>query len=149
MWVYALDDSEYDIDSACVLTEVVKRDDIKIALDCEHKILTEYENRLKSVRRHYQAYYKRFQTNNKFVYYSSKLAQKHLGELEKRGFHEKEDQVFVGVAMNADKIIVSNDGDYGIEIDENKKDALQKQKVYEYMTQEMGLKLSEVPFQLM
>ena len=141
VWVYALSDEEFEIESAMVISEVAKRDDMQIAIDYEGKILTEYERNIGAQNRMYQMYHKRFYEQKRFVYCSSNLIRKHEDELNRKGFHEPEDQVFVGVAMNADKIIVSNDSDYGIVVDEKQKDACQKKEAHEYMTQKMGLQL--------
>lgn len=65
------------------------------------------------------------------------MTQKHEKELYQLGFQEKEDHIFVGAAMNADKILVTEDSDYGVH---GEKDY---QKVYTYMKDNMGLLVLE------
>ena len=60
----------------------------------------------------------------------NKNEEKHLKQL---GFHENEDHVFVGTAIHTDKIIVTEDSDYGVHGEEEAK------KVNIYMRDHMKL----------
>ena len=60
------------------------------------------------------------------------------------GFHEDSDLCYVGVALHADKIILTLDGDYGIFPSEHyrsSKDASAKHAVADYMKDNLALKV--------
>ena len=56
-------------------------------------------------------------------------------KLIESGFHEKQDHVFAFTALAADKVIVTEDSDYGVHFESEKK------RTYEYLTGELGLLL--------
>ncbi len=56
-------------------------------------------------------------------------------ELLRRGFHEVEDHIFVFTALAADKMIVTEDSDYGVHGE------IEKEAVYDYMTIDKGMTL--------
>lgn len=58
-----------------------------------------------------------------------------ITELLTRGFHEPEDWVFVFAALASDLTIVSEDSDYGIHGEADKK------PIYDYLSNELGLLL--------
>ena len=82
---------------------------------------------------------------NRICMLESDLENKIKSELKDRlGFHEESDLCYVGVALHADKIIVTLDGDYGIFPDEHyrsSKDASAKHAVADYMKDELALKV--------
>ena len=60
------------------------------------------------------------------------------------GFHEATDLCYVNVALQADKVIITFDGDYGlfsIEYYRSVEDGLSKHRVAEYMSKELSLKV--------
>ena len=56
-------------------------------------------------------------------------------DLYELGFHEKEDHIFTGTAMNGDKILITEDSDYGVYGEK------EYEKVYTYMKTQMGLQV--------
>ncbi|OQX14810.1 MAG: hypothetical protein BWK80_41500 [Desulfobacteraceae bacterium IS3] len=75
-------------------------------------------------------------------YMSGKLNAKIKSKLEKLGFHESSDQVFVAVALNSDKNLVSEDSDYG-KGNEARANSPEKQEVLKYMTESLGLNVMD------
>jgi len=73
---------------------------------------------------------------------SGKLDAKIKRELKKRGFHESADQVFVAVALNSDKNLVSEDSDYG-KGDEVRAKSPEKQEVLRYMTENLEMNIMD------
>lgn len=63
--------------------------------------------------------------------YNEEIRQK----LIETGFHEVQDHVFVFTALAADKVIVTEDSDYGVHLEP------EKRRTYEYLTGELGLLL--------
>lgn len=97
-------------------------------------IETEYWNKLRHCR-DFELFYSKLFEHDKIrkvkPLYSEDIQQK----LSETGFHEKQDHVFVFTALAADKIIVTEDSDYGLHNEPDKKEA------YEYLTGELGLRL--------
>jgi len=75
-------------------------------------------------------------------YTSGKLNKKVKNTLEKLGFHESSDQVFVAVALHSDKNIVSEDSDYG-KGKEVRANSPEKQDILKYMTESLGLNVMD------
>ena len=85
--------------------------------------------------RSFELFWKQLSQNGRISWVSSKLDHKHKQALLKRGFHEPEDHIFVGTAMNADHRIITDDSDYGANGE------VEKQAVFEYMQEQMGLQV--------
>lgn len=76
---------------------------------------------------------KQLERESRKCWVDSDLSQKQEKELKKYGFHEKEDHIFVGTAMHSDRIIVTEDSDYGVHGE------LESKKAYTYMKEQMRL----------
>lgn len=132
IWVNSLVEAEYNIDCADALGCFFLDKDLVLALDCNSEIEREYRDNLRDSR-FFELRMKQLERENRKYWCDSKLNKKHKDELLKLGFQEQEDHVFAGTAMNADKILITEDSDYGVHGEES------YQKVYTYMKQIMGL----------
>ena len=139
VWRRALRDDDFCVKDAVVLNIFVSKDNLGLAVDNQGKIMEEYRDNVGG--RKFELYFKQLRDSQRVFYYDSKLSNSQKEKLEEIGFHEAEDQIFLGTAYHADKILISSDGDYGIEIDWNKKDAKKKKLVYEYITDKMQIAL--------
>lgn len=127
IWIGAMANDEYfDINASDAFYKFIGNNSLCLGLDYDGKILEEYRDNLRHNRK-FQLELQRLMQRNRCIYFSSKLSSDIRKSLLIRGFHEQEDHIFVGVALNGDKVIVSNDSDYGAngEVD--------KSAVYEYM----------------
>ena len=132
IFVHAKDmDRVYGMNCLMFLSNFLQCDD-KMALDYKNEIWQEYQDNL-SEYKFFQEFYKQMQWQNRFAFADSKINRKEENKLIELGFHEAEDHVFVGVALNTGKTIVTDDSDYGANGEPD------KQKVYEYMQTELHL----------
>jgi len=79
---------------------------------------------------------------NKVFYVSGKLEEKIRKKLDKLGFHEPSDQVFVAVALHSDKNIITEDSDYGKGKEDRAKE-VSKQEILRYMTNDLKLNVTD------
>lgn len=126
-------DANYRLDASQAYSKFLLDANMKLAFDIKGEIKQEYDDNLRNIRK-YQLEYQHLCQQQRIVYYSSNIPVRVKQHLLSIGFHEEEDHVFFGVAYNSDKIIVTNDSDYGVTNDED------KIVVAEYM-QETGLKV--------
>lgn len=112
-----------------------------LVLDVEGSIISEYFDEIPSLDK--EMYYKKISIEKRITWVSGKIDNKHKEKLKELSFHEDEDHVFVGAAMNADKYIIEqSDSDYGIfpkEKYRSEEEYQQKKRVAEYMRNVMGL----------
>ena len=141
VWRRALCDSDWNYEDDYVISVFKTKKELGLAIDYEQQILREYRDNLGAESRRFEKYYNQFSKEKRISLFDSKIPEKQLKELKNRGFHKPEDQIFLGTAYHADKILITADGDYGIEIDCSKKDAKQKKLVNEYITEKMGVTL--------
>ena len=133
IWIKALaNDNDYNLTCDRVLLGFLNKHDLQIALDAEWKMEKEYMDNLQESRR-YQCIMCQLEHEQRKTWSSSHLPQKHLNKLEELQFHEPEDRIFVGVAYNTDKQIITEDSDYGVHGEEDKRET------YHYMKNEMNL----------
>lgn len=85
------------------------------------------------------------QCYERVVFFSSEMSEDVKHKLkDELGFHEATDLCYVDVALQADKVIITFDGDYGlfsIEYYRFVEDGLAKHRVAEYMSKELSLKV--------
>lgn len=125
-----------------LLTLFYKNERLIVAFDSDNsQILREYRQNL-CENEFYQKWYSALCQSSQVVYYSGKLNTRIKQELENRKFHELADQTFVAVALNADKVIITEDSDYG-KGKEEKASTAQKQEVLRYMTVDLGLNVMD------
>lgn len=122
---------DYGFDCLLFLTNFMQRED-NMAVDYNGEILTEYEDNL-SGETFPRMFLTEMRKQKRLVYRDSKISNRIDNKLIELGFHEPEDHVFVGVALNAEKVIVTDDSDYGAHGETEKK------TVHEYMIHELGL----------
>ncbi|MCD7813321.1 MAG: PIN domain-containing protein [Lachnospiraceae bacterium] len=134
IWIKALVSEEYEIDCAEALYCFLHDKEMELALDFNGDILTEYQDNLQE-ERSFQKCMMKLKNEKRTHWVSSNLNKVHKNALISRGFHEPEDHVFVGTAMNADKIIVTEDSDYGVHQE------AEKQEVFTYMKEKMGMRV--------
>lgn len=134
IWVRALIEEEYDEWCDYALISFMQKRDHQLVLDDKREIQGEYEDNVKASRK-YQRLMLRLGTEQRLTYTSSHLPNKHIKKLDELKFHEPEDRVFVGSAYHTDGKIITEDSDYGVHGEEEKK------AVYEYMKQEMNLQV--------
>ncbi|MCD8059438.1 MAG: PIN domain-containing protein [Bacteroides fragilis] len=138
IWLKAMDTDFYNGNCDFALHKIIKNPQWHIALDDRKCIKNEYDKNIYKYLtepRRYEHYWKKLYGEQRVYYTFSKLDKRHKEQLKRRGFHEPEDQIFVGTAMNADKVIVTEDSDYGVHGEP------EKQAVATYMQGEMRLQV--------
>lgn len=95
-----------------VVTSFVTQKSHSLCYDFEGSIDKEYR---KNVGRSeaYQKWYKRITEVQALYYCSGKLHHAHKDQLCRLGCHEPTDHVFIAVAFNSDKYLISEDSDMG------------------------------------
>lgn len=134
IWVRALIEEEYDEWCDYTLISFMQQEEHQLVLDDKREMQGEYEDNVKSSRK-YQRLMLQLGKQHRLLYTSSHLPKKHIKKLDELKFHEAEDRIFVGAAYNTDHKIITEDSDYGVHGEEEKKG------VYEYMKQEMNLQV--------
>ncbi len=131
IWVKSICDKEFDYDCDMALHKFMADEEQVLVLDENGVIDREYRDNVKGKR--FEIMMRELERKQKKTFVSGKIDNKHKKRLLEIGFHEEEDHVFVGVAMNSGKMIVTEDSDYGAKGEEG------KQAVFTYMKDEMGL----------
>ena len=132
IWVKALKEQNWSCRSA--IFGFIGCSELILVLDNGNQILAEYYRNVPG--RRFQQIYLELHRKSRISYHPSTLPEVIHDELVKRGFHEPEDLIFVGTAMHADRVIVTEDSDYGHnpeKIDRKKK------SVAQYMEEHLGL----------
>lgn len=134
IWIRRFEDAEYQVNCDLALSKFVSKPEELLYMDYEEEMMREYRDNLKG-NRPFELFWKQLSQDGRISWVSSKLDHKHKQALLERGFHEPEDHIFVGTAMNADKRIITDDSDYGVNGE------VEKQAVFEYMQEQMGLQV--------
>lgn len=121
-----------DLDSYIVIQNYINNVNNEVlCLDCNKVIMNECgRNTSGDFYRIYSLCYDRIQ------HVSENISDEFTTKLKELGFHEASDLCYVGVALNADRIIITLDGDYGLYPDDyyrSEDDARAKHNVAEYM----------------
>lgn len=103
------------------------------------QIIKEYRSNL-SDSELYQKWYAALAQGNKFFYTNGTLSIKIKSDLLKLGFHEASDHCFVASAYETDKVLISEDSDYGKGKEEKAKDKIE---VLRYMTEQIGMRIMD------
>ncbi|MCA0757017.1 hypothetical protein KP806_18305 [Paenibacillus sp. N4] len=111
-----------------------------LPVDYSDVVMKEYRDNMKDDPL-FQKWFVHMQTNNQIQYVDGNLDQKVRKRLLELGFHEETDQTFVAVTLNSGGVIVTEDSDYGKGKEEK---AAEKQKVLNYLTEELGLQVYDV-----
>lgn len=127
--------SEHEPDHMYVVSTVVQVG--TLCIDTEGQILREYERNLGTAPGYRKAY-QRLVQRQAIHYCSSHLSTRHVSKLRASQCHEPSDHIFIGVAYNSGRILVSEDSDVGKGPKGHESphcDALK------YLTVDMGLKV--------
>ncbi len=97
------------------MTYIIKQKH-QLTLDYEGILLRGYEG---NVGGHalYKKWYSEIIKKSCTYYCSHHVARKIVTRLKKKGLHEDEDHLIIGLAINSDKYIVTEDSDFGIGCD--------------------------------
>lgn len=137
IWINALSDegnADYKVNCLCLLTDFMQTKLVKLAVDSDNIILTEYGDNLNS-NKTFQMLIQQLFKENRFYYTDGKTSSKMRKGLLESGFHEKEDHTFVATAYNSGRYIISDDSDYGTHNEMDKKEA------YGYITEKLHIRL--------
>lgn len=124
-------------DCSRVLFALSRKNDMAFAVDFRDGnsfILSEYRHKLSGIR-DFEVFLLELWKRTKIVYVEPIPDGTHDVKLVSLGFHEVEDHVFVNTALAADKVIITEDGDYGVHGEVDKKE------VYSYLTEDLGIQL--------
>lgn len=106
-----------------------------LTLDYENLLFREYQDEVGQCSL-FQKWYSEMAKKHHIYYCSHNITKRHAQELLRIGFHEPEDHIVVGLALNADKYVVTEDSDFG-KGDENR--AAAHHQVLCYFNEQMGL----------
>ncbi len=134
IWVKAMIDKEYHIDCDDALNAFFQNKNFMLLLDYNGDIEREYRDNIQDNRR-FELRIKQLEREQRKCWVDSRLIRKQEMDLYELGFHEKEDHIFTGTAMNGDKILITEDSDYGVYGEK------EYEKVYTYMKTQMGLQV--------
>jgi len=126
-----------DIDIVTMILNFRTNEKIAIGLDLDGLMLGEYTNEV-GKDEFYRKWITHFTNTNRIHYQDGKLQRKIKNELLKRGFHEESDQTFVAVSLKLDKVIITEDSDYGKGKEAKAKNHMH---VLDYMTNQLGMKV--------
>ena len=132
-----------ELDHICLLMKFRNHNSLIFVLDSENKIVEEYQRNLsKNVL--FQKWFKETGKNINVNYFSGKIESCTKAELLNLGFHEPSDHVFVALALEADKILVTEDSDFGMG-NNNRAQEPEKQRVKNYLTNTLLITLHDAP----
>ena len=116
----------------------MSKEETGIAVDNNGIILREYRDNFPrgcAEKRNFELRIINLYGSQKVLHVDSELTDTIKRDLKQAKFHEEEDWTFVGTALNASKIIVSEDSDYGIKGEKG------HERAYQYLTEELNINL--------
>ncbi|MDO4284052.1 MAG: PIN domain-containing protein [Eubacteriales bacterium] len=135
IWRYGfLHDEEYRMDCANFLYAFIMNRQDSMAMDAGGKMLSEYNRNLRQDPE-FRKTFVQLQRDNRISHVVSRIPMRHKERLRALGFHEEEDHVFLGTALQADRYLVSEDSDYGT------RGQKEKQQANQYMRETLGIML--------
>lgn len=111
-----------------------------ITLDFQGQLLDEYNDELGEYRL-FQKWYTELQNNQKIYYCDHRVPNRHTAKLLELGFHEPEDLIVLGLAIHADKYLVTEDSDFG---KGNERRAADHMNILTYITDNMEITVHDV-----
>lgn len=111
-----------------------------IAIDFDGRMMKEYRDNTRG-NKLFEKWLVHLQQNNQVQYFDGTLPERVRKQLLELKFHEEADHVFVAVAMNAGRILLTEDSDYG-KGDETK--AAEKKAVLDYLLKELNLQVFDM-----
>lgn len=124
-------------DCSKVLFTIYRRKNTVLAVDYKDGtsfILSEYRHKLSGIR-DFEVFLSGLWARMKVLYIEPVPDGDHDKRLYSLGFHEAQDHVFVNTALAADRVIITEDGDYGVHGEPEKED------VHTYITEGLGMQL--------
>lgn len=137
IWVKGLKKDEY-LREAYIVLQFMNEKDVGMAVDEDGLIFREYRDNFPRncrEKRNFELWMKQLFSKQKIRLVNYRLTDEIKADLVRVKFHEEEDWVFIGTALNSDKIIVSEDSDYGIKGEKGHEEAFQ------YLTGRLALRL--------
>lgn len=134
IWIKAIVDDEYEYECNRAIMHFLENPHYNLVLDFENVIYGEYNDNLAGERK-FQIWYSMLEKQNRQTWVSGRVSKKRKKDLLSRTFHEEEDQCFVCCAEKTGKILVTEDSDYGVHGEPEKKEA------YQYITEQMQVRL--------
>jgi hypothetical protein len=120
------------------LTSYIRQEGCVLCMDFDQKIEQEY---LKTLSKN-EVFVKWYQIlSNQLYYCNGCLPQSHKTKLEKVGCHEPSDHIFISVAWNSDKVLLTEDSDMG---KGPKGKDLPHCHALQYLEQQLGLRVCDV-----
>ena len=110
-----------------------------ITLDFQNKLLDEYNDELAKYPL-FRKWYAELQSSQRIFYCDHHIPNKHNSQLLELGLHEPEDLVVLGLALHADKYLITEDSDFG---KGNEKRAKQHTRVLVYITSKMYITIHD------
>jgi predicted nuclease of predicted toxin-antitoxin system len=130
---------EYSLECDSFIMGFYNNEEHMITFDYSGKIRKEYLNNLSENER-FMKLYTALEYQQRFDFVSGNLDSKHKKVLINLGFHEPEDHVFVAVAFHSDRIIITEESDYG-KGPSSKANDPKKQAVLAYLINTMTLQV--------
>lgn len=134
IWIDGILDEYFLAECNELLELFIANNRFRLSLDDNDELVSEYRHMLGG-NREFEIRMRELENNERIDWITPFDDSAYKMELVRRGFHEAEDIKFVNVAMASDRVIVSEDSDYGVHGEEDKKE------VYDYMTGKMLLEL--------
>lgn len=100
-----------EVDHRCVTSSIVSKK-LGLALDHAGRIFKEYDKNVGKTLG-FKKWWVRLKQIEAFKYFSSQLKDRDRSKLELLGCHEDSDHIFLAVAYNADRILITEDSDFG------------------------------------
>lgn len=133
VWDKAFLEEFFDPDCSRIRSLIATDETYVMILDNQNEIMSEYRHLLGG-EREFEIFLMRLENELRVEWVDQKIDSEHLKKLIELKFHEPSDRAFVFTAMAADRLIVTEDSDYGVMgINE------QQRRVFEYMKAMMGL----------
>lgn len=139
IWINALGfrkNPNYFTNCSFIIYSFMQYKECALVLDYDNVIRSEYNDNLNKYR-DFQLIFQQLERENRIHRTDGKLSFKVQNDLNRCHFHEPEDQVFVAVAINAGKHIISDDSDYGTRPNKGKCNS----EANEYIKSKLGIKL--------
>lgn len=128
------DNSKHYLECIEIINNFMQTDNDSLAVDSNGTILKEYADNVGDSKA-YQLLLIQLQNEGRVHQCSDHLPAKIVRRLDELKFHEAEDRVFLGVAYNGDKYLITNDSDYNVG------DKPGNDMAYKYFCEELGMKI--------
>lgn len=129
-----------------VLYHLFNNYELKVVFDtCDENgntvVMKEYIDNLGDSK-FFHKWYKELHSSQQISYFTGKLTNNIRQKLIRKRFHEQTDQTFVALAIESDKVLITEDSDYG-KGDKIDAQEPEKQEVLRYLTQDLFLNIMD------